>query len=524
MPTFPAVKGTMPGGSHLGFPRDGGQRKHQGLDIFAPHGSPVVAAVSGRLRYARSGLKRGGMAVSIEDEAGNWHYYAHLSYIMPSLLGKSGIWIEEGQQIGSVGATGNAKGTDPHLHYSINEGRYGRPLIDPFEFLSGAVSLDAGEASVPDQPQGPVEIPSDARMVSVGPHVWATFEYRGQKLAFLVDQAATGVGQPEPITHMEWSARGYINGGSIGELSSFAVSQDGQTLVPGINPGETMTQVLDRLLRLLIPDEDAWTDPGIINAVLQRAARPDMSDTEWRQLISQTAYANAKTQRAAEWNDLSEAEQQARIDEYRLGISDMIQRTIGEFPSPQDARVSDWATRVASGQWTLARAELEARKIAEENPESPWSRRVRDELEQQRRRGVDIENLVGDVRSLSRRWGVELSPDVERRWAEMWVANEMSEQDIVDNLKTQAQVLYPWKDPEQETEVAAQPWLNTYNRVMEANETLFNPHVQRALQNGTTVFDFEQDLKLTDEYKFTGNFQAEMSQVMSQVSEQMGFS
>ncbi|MGK7902029.1 MAG: M23 family metallopeptidase [Hormoscilla sp.] len=86
---------------------------HYGIDIAAPHGTPVLAAGHGLIVY--SGWDRGyGYSVLLQHEYPTWQtFYAHLSKIYVN----SGDWVEQGDTIGDVGSTGYSTG--PHLHYEI---------------------------------------------------------------------------------------------------------------------------------------------------------------------------------------------------------------------------------------------------------------------------------------------------------------------------------------------------------------------------------------------------------------------
>ena len=87
---------------------------HKGIDIFAKEGTPVIAACSGLVVSAESNHD-GGNVVSILGPKWRIHYYAHLK----SIKVRSGEFIEQGCEIGTVGTTGNATGKAPHLHYAI---------------------------------------------------------------------------------------------------------------------------------------------------------------------------------------------------------------------------------------------------------------------------------------------------------------------------------------------------------------------------------------------------------------------
>jgi murein DD-endopeptidase MepM/ murein hydrolase activator NlpD len=98
----------------------GDLRMHTGVDIAAPRGSLVRAAMSGTVAFV--GRQRGyGLTVLIQhDEAGDMlTLYGHLeaAYVRP------GDRIERGEVIGSVGKTGLATGY--HLHFELRE--RGRP-------------------------------------------------------------------------------------------------------------------------------------------------------------------------------------------------------------------------------------------------------------------------------------------------------------------------------------------------------------------------------------------------------------
>lgn len=112
-----------------GGPRSEG-RHHEGIDIFALRGTPVIASAHGVI--VRKGLNRlGGRVVGVLGPAGWYHYYAHLDAW--SVLG-TGDWVEAGMVLGYVGDSGNAKGTPTHLHYGIyvdGAARNPYPLLNP---------------------------------------------------------------------------------------------------------------------------------------------------------------------------------------------------------------------------------------------------------------------------------------------------------------------------------------------------------------------------------------------------------
>jgi murein DD-endopeptidase MepM/ murein hydrolase activator NlpD len=107
-----------------GYPRSGG-RGHEGVDMFAPMGTPLYAVADGSI-YRVYNNTLGGLAINLIDEAGNMYYYAHLSAAHVT----SGQKVTSGQIIGAVGDSGNARGTPPHLHWQFHPGN-GSP-VNPY--------------------------------------------------------------------------------------------------------------------------------------------------------------------------------------------------------------------------------------------------------------------------------------------------------------------------------------------------------------------------------------------------------
>lgn len=98
-------------------PRGGG-RMHGAIDILAPIGTPVVAAVDGTIRKLFTS-RAGGLTIYQFDRAEQRvYYYAHLDAYAPGLA--ENVFVKQGTVIGYVGTTGNAAGT-PHLHFSIED-------------------------------------------------------------------------------------------------------------------------------------------------------------------------------------------------------------------------------------------------------------------------------------------------------------------------------------------------------------------------------------------------------------------
>ena len=118
--------------STFGAPRGGGSRRHEGIDIFARRGTTVQSTGWGLVIF-RGTLSLGGKVVVTVGQGGMLCYYAHLDRWAERT--DVGTFLGQGEALGTVGNTGNARTTRPHLHFEA------RPLyrlllpVDPLKVL-----------------------------------------------------------------------------------------------------------------------------------------------------------------------------------------------------------------------------------------------------------------------------------------------------------------------------------------------------------------------------------------------------
>jgi murein DD-endopeptidase MepM/ murein hydrolase activator NlpD len=115
--------------SLFGASRSSGRREHQGIDIFAPRGTPVVAAADGWISSTSPNQLGGNVVWLWDPKRGHTLYYAHLDRHAVA----TGQPVRRGDVIGYVGNTGNARTTSPHLHFGIY--RRGHGAIDPLYYV-----------------------------------------------------------------------------------------------------------------------------------------------------------------------------------------------------------------------------------------------------------------------------------------------------------------------------------------------------------------------------------------------------
>jgi murein DD-endopeptidase MepM/ murein hydrolase activator NlpD len=102
------------------------ERKHQGIDISSPLGTPIRASHAGMVIYSNNTIKGYGNLIILRHSEDYVTVYAHNQVN----LVEEGTWVEKGQLIGKVGQTGRASG--PHLHFEI---RKNNKALDPMLFL-----------------------------------------------------------------------------------------------------------------------------------------------------------------------------------------------------------------------------------------------------------------------------------------------------------------------------------------------------------------------------------------------------
>ena len=119
-----------------GARRDGGRRKHKGIDIFARKGTPVVAVSDGVI-VNRANMPIGGKTLWLKAANNSWTaYYAHLD----RQLVREGERVHKGQVIGTVGNTGNARHTPSHLHFGISKGN---SWVNPLPYVKNSQKVIA---------------------------------------------------------------------------------------------------------------------------------------------------------------------------------------------------------------------------------------------------------------------------------------------------------------------------------------------------------------------------------------------
>ena len=156
-PTIWPLRGLVTSGfGYRRSPFTGARELHDGLDISAPHGAPVLAAAEGVVAYAGPLSGGYGNVVYVDHGHGFFSFYGHNS----QNLVKSGQRVKRGQIIAQVGNTGMSTG--PHVHYSV---RYKGVWVNPLRYI---VEASPGSPELAAAMNGPDRLPEDsARLKSL---------------------------------------------------------------------------------------------------------------------------------------------------------------------------------------------------------------------------------------------------------------------------------------------------------------------------------------------------------------------
>jgi len=407
-------------------------------------------------------------------------------------------------------------GTNPQAaQAAVNEARESGVLTQTWSPGGSIPSFPSG----PGQGVGPVELPRDAQLVRTEKGLFAVFNLgHGTFIWYTIPNDGSVEFDHSDVVKMsnakfrEKYPRG-IDGGSALELGP--ITDEWGTY------RSYWENVLIEVIGLRNPARD---DPGVRRVLAMYAGRPDMSEAELRNRLEATRWWNQRTEQELAWNDLSAAERNKRMNDTAVQMAQVWFQLTGQQAELSQFRSGQYLEKIASGRMSIDMwAETIVKDRAENMPNSPWSRTLRDEREAKRQRGVDIENTQNQIRDTLNTWGLRWNDKTIEDWARKIMSKKASDDDLLQTVQDQAVVLYPWKDREIDTRTASQPWVQAYSTLMEKEGTLFTPQIQKALQQGQSAWDFEQELKRSEEWASTQNGQRSIDETISEVGSMFGY-
>lgn len=407
---------------------------------------------------------------------------------------------------------------------------------------SQTTSTQTSGNAAPNPQQGELNLPTGGSFIRVDGQLYVAYRFHGVEggptavVYYRVDQSmipsGAKVGTVSGQTLSEWRASGqWVDGGDAQALRGIPKGTSYQSLVD------------DTLMELGLAGTSAVNDSGVMNIVALAMTR-EMSEAELANRLRRTEAYQTKTDKQREWDDLSDAEKEQRVIDEAMGLAQLYFTYVGEdlavdqWDRDGDGRVSadeikkgnsnlyQWALDVASGKSTqTAAVNTWLKSEAKDNPNSPWSRTLREEEQAQGQFQVDIENTAEQLRDLYYEWGLPIRDDEAMRMAEDIIMNKGSLADVEQGVRDQAQALYPNKPTNIPTRTWAAPYMQQYMMTLEVPEVdlMSDALLQVGLRDGMTLADFTKMLRADDRWLKTDNARIEMNDKISQLGRQFGF-
>ena len=298
-------------------PYAGGQ--HRGIDVGAPTGTPVLAPAAGTVSFAGA-VPGGGLTLAIRTPDGYSVTLVHLG----ALAAARGATVEEGQEVGSVGPSGEPEHSEPYVHLGIRIAADPQGYVDPLSFLPAR-----GGAPPTDVPASVDEAPASPGAAETDP---AAEEPSGATPAVIDGNAAGSTNTPA----VRADAKSHTRAGKsfhrqTGHLAP-GVGHEAPHVVrrptTGAPPLEERLVAPDRMLPLIVPSEMAaavatppphtprWVLPALVMLALSAGAAGLTARRQLRDAgVADSAAAVLPEPRAASTED---------ADRLRLGEKDHV--------------------------------------------------------------------------------------------------------------------------------------------------------------------------------------------------------
>lgn len=421
---------------------------------------------------------------------------------------------------------------DNGYRYGMNEMddkrmQQGMPPLDrPPADAPGGVGPDGGGA--PPGP-GPLWIPTGGEVYNVDGVRYVV--YKVGDTAIYYQTSTLGGGQT--ISGSAWQSMAvggrWVDGGNAEAVFSDPEFQDELSL----GPSTTFNEIWEKVLRetFMWGNEEALSDPTIVHALLEYMADPTMDPDYFESLIRDSDYWKAHTDRQRVWNDLSPAEQEQQTKDMAAQLAVQWRAYTGQHLDLSGDIAADhpelweWAQKVASGGATSYMAVAEwIMPAALEDPESTYSRLLRDE---ERARGsfeVDIETQAAAVVDLYERYGLQIDFETAKSMGEQLSMNKLSIAELEERVMDMSLAMYPTKPREIDVATYSSPYRMAMAKTLEMSDPgMFDDLVQQAMTEGTSLADFGRMLRRDDRWRKTDNARAEYNQRFSEIGKIFGF-
>ena len=416
-----------------------------------------------------------------------------------------------------------------HLHVSLDIDYFGG---GDDEYIPPMNTETDTSTDVPDLPPG---YPDGMSLFNVGAKSYLFGKVGGARVYFELDgPPPMNVAATYTATLADWQASvangRWTNGGYGSELYSMV--------------GQSWESWVDQFLyNAGIKGTAAENDMSVMQVMAEKLGRQDMSDTELAGRLRGTEYWNSTTEAFRKWNDLSPPDQSMSIMDSAgwiagqyfsyasedLNLSQYDANGDGDLTSEElqqgNPEIYNQALAVASGKKTQLQVTNDFLKpLAAKNPNSTWSRTLRDELKNQGQHEVDIAGAAQEVQRLYRRYGIEVSLTQAKVEGERVAMNQLTFPDLEETLKDMSQGLYPMKPRDLDVETYSMPYRRTFESMMETSDPgMFDRGVQSAMNAGISLAEYKDSLRADDRWQTTDNAREEYVGTFSALGARMGY-
>ena len=263
-------------------------------------------------------------------------------------------------------------------------------------------------------------------------------------------------------------------------------------------------------------------------------AAGELDPLQFHQALMATTYGRSTVQAGRDFDTANPAEKATLVVQQAEKLASLWRTYTGtllDVPATYQELQSEapelfqQALGVASGRFSEQRVVLdwiqpEAMKIEQ----SPWQRMLDTEDRAQRQESIDIDTQRGTARDLAESYGLNLSNETLLKYGQKLVNNELSLDELEQQLDKQATVLYPFKPVGMTWVDYADPWRQAKSDLMEVGlPDHTDEDVQNALKLDMSLSDFKQSFRDKPEWLGTDNARSSLMSAFGAIGRGTGF-
>lgn len=267
-------------------------------------------------------------------------------------------------------------------------------------------------------------------------------------------------------------------------------------------------------------------DDKEIQRLLVQAFFEDWDQNQWTVEYRNTEYYQSTTDTQRRWVGLSEAQQNQLVADEAAQLKSLYQSIWSAEWAMDEAEINDAAFKIASGQTTRKQWEWDQRQAAAKEEGTLEANRRRQEQEELRAEGNQIENLAAYAEAQWRAWvgPVDMPANFANRWGNDLASGKASEADLEAYLKRIATARWQYK-PE---DVTWEDWASTYKSQIKNTLELgslddSDPLLNSILNQDITGQDIEQMIRKDTRFRSTRRMYGELSSTVEDIGRRFGY-